>query len=678
MAQRLVILKADDFGSGVHENFRKLIELGRRWRVPISIGVIANRLPLMRKCDISYFRSCFEDPLLEVWNHSSAHRDFTTLSYENQVDDIRRAQNQINSDLGVLCDVFGAPYNKYNIDTIKALGACPEFKSVYLLEEDLAAQTQLVNAPRRSLVSPEFVRPWSRQNHFIEFVRRCDLKRSDSLLTVQFHPPAWNPRGFAEFERCIEYMLDQGFRFVTMAEFVELRKIKSAAEKDTKLALSVRVAAVQVDEKLEVSNKEMGQRYSGDSRVSEFFFNRHVLGTQHVVRSLEQVDFDQRPGSEVSDGHTFLDIGCGSGNWLVGYGLLHPEAQLFGLDKLEPCVETARASLAAAGMSGRASIVRGAVDETVALFERRFNRVSCINAAQYMNKESLFRFAHRSLKHQGDFLLSVQTPEYFLGAAWQALTSAEGKLDQAFGRLDTIVSSFERRLGVMRRVSSVHAYEEREIVFMAKQSSFEVSIEGVGFESRVPQFRGLPYMRSFLFVNRYTRDDEDNGYGSFCALSEELRASHLNDLRNFGAWLRIKELIDNCKGLIPSSMESDLRVLSCSMTSGAPLHGHENPAGNYSELARCAIALNSGDYANARPRRDFECDAELGVFYALSSYAAGDYVDVLKLSEAMSSSRSIDPRVLIICAAAATRLGRIKVALESIDKYIQHRVEVLQ
>jgi len=111
----------------------------------------------------------------------------------------------------------------------------------------------------------------------------------------------------------------------------------------------------------------------------------------------------------------------------------------FGIDKLEPCVELARSSLAAAGMSARATIACGSVEDAGPAFERRFNRVVSINAAQYMDKERLFRFVHRSLEHKGEFLLSVQTPEYFLGAAWAAMTSSEARLDEAAGRLEIII-----------------------------------------------------------------------------------------------------------------------------------------------------------------------------------------------------------------------------------------------
>ena len=52
-------------------------------------------------------------------------------------------------------------------------------------------------------------------------------------------------------------------------------------------------------------------------------------------------------------GGSVLEIGCGTGRNLAAVGKAWPEAQLFGIDISEAMLETARASLAKAGVAGK-------------------------------------------------------------------------------------------------------------------------------------------------------------------------------------------------------------------------------------------------------------------------------------------------------------------------------------
>jgi len=56
---------------------------------------------------------------------------------------------------------------------------------------------------------------------------------------------------------------------------------------------------------------------------------------------------------------TVLEIACGTGRNLIRAARAYPEARFFGLDVSEEMLATARANIAAAGMSGRIALAAG-------------------------------------------------------------------------------------------------------------------------------------------------------------------------------------------------------------------------------------------------------------------------------------------------------------------------------
>ncbi len=58
-------------------------------------------------------------------------------------------------------------------------------------------------------------------------------------------------------------------------------------------------------------------------------------------------------------GGTVLEIGCGTGRNLIAAARAWPEARFFGIDISEAMLETARAKVAAAGLSGKIVLAQG-------------------------------------------------------------------------------------------------------------------------------------------------------------------------------------------------------------------------------------------------------------------------------------------------------------------------------
>ncbi|BBD97272.1 methyltransferase domain-containing protein [Sphingobium amiense] len=74
----------------------------------------------------------------------------------------------------------------------------------------------------------------------------------------------------------------------------------------------------------------------------------YLLGRDRLI-----ADLCPPPGGSV------LEIGCGTGRNLIAVGKAWPQARLYGVDISEAMLETARASVAKAGMSGRLRLAQG-------------------------------------------------------------------------------------------------------------------------------------------------------------------------------------------------------------------------------------------------------------------------------------------------------------------------------
>ncbi|QGP78473.1 class I SAM-dependent methyltransferase [Sphingobium sp. CAP-1] len=93
----------------------------------------------------------------------------------------------------------------------------------------------------------------------------------------------------------------------------------------------------------------------------------YLLGRDGLVADLD-----------VPAGGTVLEIGCGTGRNLIAVGRAWPRAQLHGVDISAAMLDTARASVAKAGMAERATLAQGDACgfDAQALFGRaRFDRV---------------------------------------------------------------------------------------------------------------------------------------------------------------------------------------------------------------------------------------------------------------------------------------------------------------
>jgi len=93
----------------------------------------------------------------------------------------------------------------------------------------------------------------------------------------------------------------------------------------------------------------------------------YLLGRDRLIRELAP-----------PKGGTVIEIGCGTGRNLIAAARAWPDARYFGIDISEAMLETARAKVAAAGLSGRITLAQGdatAFDAAALFGIDRFDRI---------------------------------------------------------------------------------------------------------------------------------------------------------------------------------------------------------------------------------------------------------------------------------------------------------------
>jgi len=155
-------------------------------------------------------------------------------------------------------------------------------------------------------------------------------------------------------------------------------------------------------------------------------------------------------------GATVLEIACGTGRNLIRAARRYPDARFFGFDVSEEMLATARANVAAAGLSGRIALARGdatAFDPQAPFGVAGFDRVfvsyalSMIPPWRQACAEAAARLKPAGALHIVDFGDQGALPGWFRDAlrAWLARFDVTPRLDLE-PELGAIAKAYRLRL----------------------------------------------------------------------------------------------------------------------------------------------------------------------------------------------------------------------------------------
>ena len=251
----VIILKFDDMGASNIEGFQKIIDECKKLEVKCSVGIIVSRLD--RGTPYSYYervRSWYEEGV-EIWNHGYYHarEEFSTNSAEQQAIDFGKAQKILKDYCGITVTAFGSPYNNSTLVTQQMLAEnFPEIKAVMLATDK---ENKNPNAKYLS-ESAKLESATGVVSKFEDFKAEYKQKTDRDYLVLQGHPSAWTDEDYAEFEKIIALLKDDGCEFKTPTEYAEgsLAPLSEPLYKEMPIEVKLNKEYVDFDTAPELSN----------------------------------------------------------------------------------------------------------------------------------------------------------------------------------------------------------------------------------------------------------------------------------------------------------------------------------------------------------------------------------------------------------------------------------------
>lgn len=228
-----IILKLDDYGfsARTHPGWAQTMDYLNGQGVVASIGLVGRGLERPSRTSITWMQT---QAALghELWNHGYCHcrpegvelpnglraAEFRGTDLDYQLDQLQRTQDLAKDKLGITLTAFGAPYNSTDATTLEALSQIPAITT--WIYHNGPAPDGVTTLPRISAVNIEYP---VHQPNFARFKQGFEQHLDADVLVIQGHPRSWvqDPERFAEFQKIIAYLQDQGATFTTPTAYVE-------------------------------------------------------------------------------------------------------------------------------------------------------------------------------------------------------------------------------------------------------------------------------------------------------------------------------------------------------------------------------------------------------------------------------------------------------------------------
>jgi peptidoglycan/xylan/chitin deacetylase (PgdA/CDA1 family) len=162
----------------------------------------------------------------EFWNHGYTHKrnpqtklsEFVGQDFETQLESLSHTQSLAVEKLGFPFRSFGAPFNSVDANTVLAVREHPEITTwLYGLKGAELLPQQVIL--KRTI---HIEHPTSHPN-FEKFKKSFLANPSHPYYLLQGHPGSWDEERFEEFSKIIAFLQEQGARFVTPSELIQMK-----------------------------------------------------------------------------------------------------------------------------------------------------------------------------------------------------------------------------------------------------------------------------------------------------------------------------------------------------------------------------------------------------------------------------------------------------------------------
>lgn len=149
--------------------------------------------------------------------HDKDHKgEYQGTGYDYQLHGLQRSEELSKQRFGTAYEAFGPHWSGVDADTFKALEQIPEIKVVWFYGPPKGSTTtKLIIERRMELETPIFhPNPTVVQQRFEAVGHKFDY------IALQGHADQWDDARFADFQKAVRYLKDQGCTFVTVSEWL--------------------------------------------------------------------------------------------------------------------------------------------------------------------------------------------------------------------------------------------------------------------------------------------------------------------------------------------------------------------------------------------------------------------------------------------------------------------------
>lgn len=243
-AKQYAILKADDFrnskkspSKAVDPGYLKFIKLIDEKKIKAGLGIVGKDLENPTSEYVALLKKLDGTGRYELWNHGYDHisgvkdskgnilyAEFLKKPYNYQYTQLKKAQDILKKKVGVIGRSFGAPGNKIDGTTPKAIKANSDIK-VWLLNSKITPPSGVLGLSNKTNI--EWKIASARVPSFSKF--KEEYSASKAYLLMQLHPAHYTDKAFAELEKIIDFLLANKVEFVLPYQYYQIKNGSSNA-----------------------------------------------------------------------------------------------------------------------------------------------------------------------------------------------------------------------------------------------------------------------------------------------------------------------------------------------------------------------------------------------------------------------------------------------------------------
>ncbi len=222
--RRIAIIKADDL-AGLSANWNRFIEVSAWRSIKVSIGIICDSLQEDDEGYFDWLRARKQSGVVEFWVHGWDHQrlgegrgvsEFNGSGYEYQKKHLTDSQELIRKILGKSLVALGTPWNEFDRDTVRVVNEDPDLRLFFGHKEGVFDSGKVVVRMFQSEADG------TGKPNFETFKKLYESKKNRlEVMALQFHPLGFDERGFTEYERMLDFLLQEGWTFLLPHEYLD-------------------------------------------------------------------------------------------------------------------------------------------------------------------------------------------------------------------------------------------------------------------------------------------------------------------------------------------------------------------------------------------------------------------------------------------------------------------------